>query len=240
VRRRRGPEGVEIRRTAGWVVIVRRILLGLLLAVVGFYVIALTTLVYLRFFPPPITTVQIQRQVEAWIGGDDYRRQYHYRPASQISRHMPRAAVAAEDTRFYRHGGIDWEAIEQAREEARRRGTDPRGASTITQQLVKNLFLTTHRSVIRKGVELTLVYPTEWILGKDRILVLYVNVVEMGDGVFGVEAAARHHYGVSAADLSRHQAASLAAVLPAPRSRSPHRMGWYASIIQQRMAQMGW
>lgn len=208
--------------------------------IAGFYGLCLLGLVYLRFLPPLATTVQAQRQVEAWASGDEYRREFRFVSLDRISPHLPRAAVAAEDGRFREHSGFDWNAVREARAAAARDGSPSRGASTITQQLVKNLFLTTHRSFIRKGIETTLVPPTELILGKDRILELYVNVAELGPGVFGAEAAAQHHYGITAADLSRHQAASLAAILPNPRQRTPQNMGWYAGIIQQRMAQMGW
>ena len=115
-----------------------------------------------------------------------------------------------------------------------------RGASTLTQQLIKNLFFTTHRNPVRKVYEWTLTPPAEWILGKDRILELYVNVVEFGPGIHGAEAAARHHFGIAAADLSRRQAAGLAAVLPAPLVRSPQDTDWYTGIIEQRMGQLGW
>jgi monofunctional biosynthetic peptidoglycan transglycosylase len=147
--------------------------------------------------------------------------------------------VAAEDARFHTHRGFDVEEMRQAIAAARR-GARQRGASTITQQLVKNLFLTTHRSAIRKGVEMTLTPLAELILGKERILELYLNVIEWGPGVYGIEAAARHHYDGPATSLTRDQAARLAAVIPAPRTRRPSRMGAYARVIQGRMRQMGW
>jgi monofunctional biosynthetic peptidoglycan transglycosylase len=115
-----------------------------------------------------------------------------------------------------------------------------RGASTITQQTVKNLFLTTHRSYVRKGLEVPLTLLAELILPKERILTLYLNAAEMGPGVFGVEAAAQYHYGTSAAGLSRDQAARLIAILPDPLDRRPQNMGATAARIQARMRQMGW
>lgn len=218
----------------------RRTLLVIALLPVAYYVLCVAGLVYLRFLPPITTTVQVQRAVERVVGGERPVLDYRWRPTDRISRHLPRAVVAAEDARFYRHSGFDWEELRKARAEARAEGEPMRGASTLTQQLMKNLYFTTHRNPIRKLYEWGLTLPAEWILGKDRILELYVNVVEFGPGTFGAEAGARHHYGISAADLSRYQAASLAAVLPAPRSRRPQNMGWYTSIIQQRMSQMGW
>lgn len=208
--------------------------------VLGFYTCIALSLVYLRYFPPLTTGVQMQRRIEAALGREEYRKLYDFRPAEQISENLRRAVVAAEDTRFYTHRGFDWEEIRRAREEAARSGEAPRGASTITQQLVKNLYFTTHRSYVRKALELTITPLAELILGKDRILELYVNVVEWGPGVFGAEAAARHHFGVGADELSRERAARLAAILPAPRTRRPERMDSYAATIQARMAQMGW
>ena len=217
----------------------RALVLWPLLALLLFYGLCTVWLVGMRFAFPPVTSVQIQRQIEAAFepGGFDFR--YHPVPLSEIGDVVEHAVVAAEDTRFFQHGGIDWKELEKARAEAARRGRPPRGASTITQQLVKNLFLTTHRSYLRKGLEIPLTVLAELILPKERILELYLNVIEWGPGVFGIEAAAEHHYGTSAADLSRDQAARLAAVIPAPRSRSPQAMGRYAGTIQTRMRQMG-
>lgn len=207
---------------------------------VAYYLLCVLGLVYLRFLPPVATGVQLQRVVERVVEGERPLRDYRWRPVDGISPHLPRAVVAAEDARFFRHRGFDWEELQRARERAEARGEPMRGASTLTQQLIKNLYFTTHRNPVRKGYEWALTLPTEWILGKDRILELYVNVVEFGPGVFGAEAAARHHYGVAAADLSRRQAAGLAAVLPAPLQRRPQAMGWYTGIIEQRMRQLGW
>jgi monofunctional biosynthetic peptidoglycan transglycosylase len=148
--------------------------------------------------------------------------------------------IAAEDGRFFEHFGVDWKAVEKAMEDNRRRGTMWRGGSTITQQLVKNLFMTTHSSLVRKAFEVPLTFLAELLLPKERILTLYLNVIEWSSGVYGAEAAARHYFGAPASGLSRYQAASLAAVIPAPRSRSPQRMGSYTSTIQRRMAQMGY
>jgi len=218
----------------------KRLLLLAVTAVLGFYALVALSLVYLRYLPPLTTGVQAQRRAEAFLGGEEYNKRYVFVPMSEISPELRRAVVAAEDTRFYHHRGFDWEELRTAREQAARRGTAPRGASTLTQQLVKNLYLTTHRSYARKGLEATLTPMAEAILGKDRILELYLNVVEWGPGVFGAEAAARHHYRTSARDLNRDRAARLAAILPAPRARHPERMDSYARTIQTRMRQLGW
>ena len=115
-----------------------------------------------------------------------------------------------------------------------------RGGSTITQQLVKNLFFGTGRSILRKGAEFTLVPVAELVLGKRRILELYLNVVEWGPGIYGAEAACRTYYGMPARNVGRDEAARLAAILPAPLKRRPERMNHYSDLIQERMGQMGW
>ena len=218
----------------------RRAARVLLLVIAGFYALVLLSLVYLRFLPPLTTGVQAQRRVEALLGGDEYRKRYEFVGLEEISDHLEHAVIAAEDGRFYEHHGFDFEQMRKALEEAARRGEAPRGASTITQQLVKNLFFTTHRSYIRKGLEMTITPLAELVLPKDRILELYLNVVEWGVGVYGAEAAARRYYETSASDLGRDRSARLAALLPAPRTRMPGAMGWYSSIILQRMRAMGW
>lgn len=204
-----------------------------------FGVCALCLLLY-NVIAPPVTGVQLQRRVESFFEDKPYEKRYDPVPAGSISKHLGRAVVAAEDGRFYKHGGVDWEAVQKAIEDNRRRGRMWRGGSTITQQLVKNLFMTTHSSLVRKAFEVPLAYLAELLLTKDRILVLYLNVIEWDRGVYGAEAAARQYYGISAAKLSRRQAAALAAVIPAPRSRTPQRMGGYASIILRRMNAFGW
>lgn len=205
-----------------------------------YYLLCVAGFVYLRYLPPLVTGVQLQRTIERAAAGERPLRDYRWRAMDRISRHLPRAVVAAEDARFFQHRGFDWKELGDARQQARRNDGPMRGASTLTQQLIKNLYFTTHRNPLRKVYEWTLTPPAEWILGKDRILELYVNVVEFGPGIFGAEAAAQHHYGIGAGALSRRQAASLAAVLPAPLRRRPHNMEEYTVIIEQRMSQLGW
>lgn len=188
-----------------------------------------------RWIDPPITAIQAQRRLEAVLEGVPYQRTYHPRPASVISDNVLHAVVAAEDNRFFQHRGFDWDAIETAINEGR-----GRGASTISQQLTKNLFLTTHRSYLRKAVEAPMTLLIEVVLSKDRILELYVNVIEWADGVYGIEAAMQHHFGGSADRVSRRQAAALASCLPDPRRRRPRMNGWYTNIIIRRMNQMGY
>jgi monofunctional glycosyltransferase len=154
-------------------------------------------------------------------------------PYNRISSNLKRAVVAAEDDKFMDHRGFDWEAIQKAHEKNVREGEIVAGASTIPQQLAKNLFLSGHRGWLRKVQEAVITAMLETVLTKRRILEIYLNIAEWGDGVFGAEAAARYHYGVSAAALTPAQAARLAVMLPSPRSYPPGRDTLY---LQQRTA----
>ena len=211
----------------------------LLILLVALYALATVGLIWLRWLPPLVTMVQLQRIVEAALGPEPLRFRRERVALSSLPRHVSRAVVAAEDSRFFTHHGFDWTEVRHAIDEAQQGGRS-RGASTITQQLIKNLYFTTHRSPVRKAGELALTPMAELILPKERILELYLNEVEWASGVYGIEAAARHHYRTSARRLTREQSARLAAVLPAPRRRLPARMGSYASIILARMRAMGW
>jgi monofunctional biosynthetic peptidoglycan transglycosylase len=226
-----------VRRAFG---LVGRLVRGVVLLVVGYLVLCALLLVGYRFVQPPATIVQAQRSIERLFDGDSPAFTYAPVEADEMDPDIRRAVVASEDARFYQHNGFDFVELRRAREDAVRRGRPMRGASTITQQLVKNLFLTTHRSVVRKGLEIPLTLVAELVLPKERILTLYLNVAEWGPGVFGIEAAARHHYGRSASSLSRTQASRLAAVLPNPLERDPDQMGGTASRVRTRMGQMGW
>jgi monofunctional biosynthetic peptidoglycan transglycosylase len=148
---------------------------------------------------------------------------HRWMPYERISPHLKRAVVAAEDARFLDHEGFDWEAIQQAIAKNEQRGRIVAGASTISQQLAKNLFLSGHRSWLRKGQEALITWMLERSMSKRRILELYLNYAEWGEGVFGAEAAARHHFGVPAAALTLEQSAWLAAILPSPRRYEPGR-----------------
>jgi monofunctional biosynthetic peptidoglycan transglycosylase len=209
------------------------------ITVVGLWLLAALTLAMLRWVDPPTTAVHVERRLEAWAHGKPYREQYEFVPMSQISVHLQHAVVAAEDARFYQHHGFDWQAMELAAENDMDGGR-LRGGSTISQQLVKNLFFGTGRSILRKGAEFTLVPVAELVLGKRRILELYLNEVEWGPGVYGAEAACEFHYRASARNIGEEEAARLAAVLPAPLKRRPERMNRYTGIILERERQMGW
>lgn len=217
-----------------------RVFLWILALVLGLHLCCATALVMLRWVDPPTTAVQAQRRIESWLGRKKYAKRYVFVPLGRIPRDLQQAVIAAEDGSFYRHHGIDWQELRKVVNEDLEEGKLGRGASTITQQLIKNLFFTTSRSPVRKIAEFSLAPLAELLLPKQRILELYLNVIEWGPGVYGAEAAARYHYGIPAARVSREQAARLAAVIPSPRTRKPARMDGYSAEILARMARMGW
>ncbi|MGH7636538.1 MAG: monofunctional biosynthetic peptidoglycan transglycosylase [Gemmatimonadaceae bacterium] len=210
-----------------------------LLALAGYYAFCLVLLVVYRFVAPPITTVQLQRRLEALVTGAEYGVDKSFVSYERIPRHVGRAVVAAEDGDFWNHWGFDFDEM-RAASMVVFDGEMPRGASTITQQLMKNLFGMTSQNPVRKLLDITLTPPAELILGKERILELYLNNVEWGPGIFGIDAAARHHYGTGVRGLSRSQAAGLAALLPNPLNRTPGSTTHYRAEILRRMAHRGW
>ena len=214
---------------------VRWLVIGLALL----WALAALVLVAARWIDPPTTAVHIQRRLEAWTHHRPYRERYKFIPLREISPDLQHAVIAAEDARFYQHHGFDWNQVQIAAAEDWEGGRR-RGASTITQQLVKNLLFGTSRSFLRKGAEFTLVPVAELVLGKRRILELYLNVIEWGPGIYGAESACRYYDGIAARAIGRQQAAQLAAILPAPLKRRPERMNNYSAIILDRMRQMGW
>jgi monofunctional glycosyltransferase len=211
----------------------------LVLGVALLWTLAAFALVLARWIDPATTAVHMERHFQAWIHGTPYHERYTFVSLSQISPDFQHAVIAAEDARFYQHHGFDWQAIQIAAEEDMEGGRI-RGGSTLTQQLVKNLFFGTGRSFLRKGAEFTLVPVAELLLGKRRILELYLNVVEWGPGVYGAEAASHYYYRIPARNIDREQAARLAAILPLPLKRKPDQMNRYSGLILERMRQMGW
>src|SRR5271167_4395979 len=211
----------------------------LVIGVVLLWSLAALTLLAARWIDPPSTAVHIQRRLQAWIHHTAYHERYKFIPLSQISPDLQHAVIAAEDARFYQHHGFDWHQIQVAAEDDLE-GDRTRGASTITQQLVKTLFFGTGRSILRKGAEVTLVPVAEFVLGKRRILEIYLNVVEWGPGIYGADSACTYYDKTAARNIDRQQAARLAAILPAPLKRRPERMNSYSAIILKRMGQMGW
>lgn len=183
--------------------------------------------------PVPVTPLMLIRAVESGQGW-----QKHWQPLERLSPHLPAAVIAGEDSRFCQHGGVDWDAVEQALER-NERGGSVRGGSTISQQVAKNAFLWPDRSWLRKGVELWFTGLVETIWSKRRIMEVYLNIVEWAPGVYGADAAARHWFGKGAADLTAREAALLAAILPSPQKWKANPPGRYvaarAGILQRRM-----
>lgn len=223
----------------------------------GFIAITLVQVLLLRFVDPPFTAFMAARQFEAWgLGEFSFRIAYDWRDLEDISRNVPLAMIAAEDQNFPRHHGFDFQAIEKARvhnerarERARKRNKPVRrirGASTISQQTAKNLFLWQGQGPtrwVRKGLEVWYTVLIEALWPKSRIIEVYANTVELGDGVYGAQAAARTYFRKDAKALTAAEAARLAAVLPSPRRYSVARPGPYvqrrATRIQRQMRAMG-
>lgn len=188
----------------------------------------------------PSTTAFMEQSLERLRKSDPQAKLRHtWVPYGKISPHLKRAVVVAEDAKFIEHEGFDWEAIDKAMERNRQRGKVVAGASTISQQLAKNLFLSPARTPWRKGQEAIITVMIEHVLGKRRILELYLNVIEWGDGVFGAEAAARHYFGTGAAGLGPEAAARLAAMIPNPRFYDRNRSTrWLMRHTQTILARM--
>lgn len=186
-----------------------------------FFIISIGLTIIYRFVPVPITPLMVIRLVEQTFDSEKKVRLYKdWVPMSEISRHAPQAVYAAEDQKFLTHKGFDFEAMEKAWEN-NKKGKRIKGASTITQQTVKNVFLWPSRSYLRKGLEAYFTVLVELLWSKERIMEVYLNVIEMGDGIYGIEAAAQAYYDKPAAELNRNQAAMIAAVLPNPIRWTP-------------------
>lgn len=194
----------------------------LLIIAAALFVLPIAQVGCVRVANPPLTPLMFLRTAEVRISGrSPAPRRYVWIDADQISRSFLRCVLTSEDQRFFQHRGFDWKEMKIAQREAERRGKPARGASTITMQCARSLFLWQGRSWIRKGLEAYYTFWMELLLPKRRILELYANVIEMGDAVYGVEAAAQAHFGTSARALKREQSALLVAILPNPRKRDP-------------------
>ena len=196
----------------------RRFIRRVVLAMVMIIITPVVLLPVYSLVNPPITTVMIANRV---AGASIIK---VWRPIEAVSPHLVRAVIVAEDARFCAHSGIDWRQVEEVLSDADDGGR-LRGASTITMQSVKNLFLWSGRSWFRKGLEVPLALYADAVLSKRRIMEIYLNIAEWDKGVYGAEAAARHYFGVSAKQLNARQAARMAATLPAPRLRDPAKPG---------------
>ncbi|MDP3978542.1 MAG: monofunctional biosynthetic peptidoglycan transglycosylase [Pseudomonas sp.] len=218
---------------------IRRLMFKLLLCLMAGS--ALLVLV-LRWVPPPGTALMVERKIESWVDGKPIDLQRSWRPWSELPDDLKIAVIAGEDQKFAEHWGFDVAAIRAALAH-NQQGGSLRGASTLSQQVAKNLFLWSGRSWLRKGIELWFTGLIELLWPKQRILEVYLNSAEWGNGVFGAEAAARHHFNTGAPYLSTRQASQLAAVLPNPRSWSASRPNAHvsrrAAWIRQQMRQLG-
>ncbi len=196
----------------------------------------------LRWVPPVGSALMMERKLESWLDGQPIALQREWHPWAQLPNDLKMAVIAAEDQHFAEHWGFDLDAIRAALKHNELGGT-LRGASTLSQQVAKNLFLWSGRSWLRKGIEAWFTTLIELCWSKQRILEVYLNTAEWGDGVFGAEAAARHHFGIGAASLSSRQASLLAAVLPNPHRWSASAPNAYvnrrADWIARQMRQLG-
>ncbi|MCS3469338.1 monofunctional biosynthetic peptidoglycan transglycosylase [Pseudomonas sp. JUb42] len=216
----------------------RRLFILLKWFAVGSFLLVLA----LRWVPPPGSALMVERKIESWIDGTPIDLQRTWQPWDKISDELKIAVIAGEDQKFSEHWGFDVDAI-QAAVLHNEKGGSIRGASTLSQQVSKNLFLWSGRSYVRKGLEAWFTVLIETLWSKQRILEVYLNSVEWDDGVFGAQAAAEHHFHINASQLSAQQASQLAAVLPNPRKWSASRPDSYvanrAAWIRQQMRQLG-
>ena len=199
-----------------------------------FFISTLLAVVVYRFVPVSFTPLMGIRLYEQWRADKPLRLEHEWVPLSQISRHLPQAVVASEDNLFMDHNGFDIEQIQQARREAER-GKRVRGASTISQQTAKNVFLWPGKSYLRKGLEAYFTLLIEWIWGKERIMEVYLNSIEMGEGIYGAQAVAQAHFQKEAYALTRAEAALIAATLPNPRRFNSAKPSAY---MRKRQAQI--
>jgi monofunctional biosynthetic peptidoglycan transglycosylase len=203
---------------------------------------SIAVVLVLRWVPPPGTALMVERKVESWFSGEPIDLQRDWTPWEEISDELKVAVIAGEDQKFASHWGFDIPAI-QAALAYNERGGKVRGASTLTQQVAKNMFLWSGRSWLRKGLEAWFTALIELFWSKERILEVYLNSAEWGKGVFGAQAAARYHFGVDASRLTRQQAALLAAVLPSPIKWSASRRApmWPAARVDSPADEpVGW
>ncbi|MFA6457308.1 MAG: monofunctional biosynthetic peptidoglycan transglycosylase [Bacteroidota bacterium] len=197
----------------------------------------------LRKNNPVKTALMEQREQEAAETDKKFAIKKQWVPLTRISKHLVNAVIVSEDGMFFEHEGVDWYEVGESIEKNFERGKAARGGSTISQQLSKNLYLSTSKDPIRKLKELIITLRMERTLSKRRILEIYLNVIEWGNGVFGAEAAAKKYFGKSASQLTREEAAQMAAVIPSPRKHQPNVMSKYvanrSSIILSRMSARG-
>ena len=222
--------------------ITKRVLLWVVVVVLAYQAYLLGCVVWYRWFDPQETAFMTSEQARLTRLDPPREIEQRWVPYDQISRYIKRAVIASEDTGFVDHHGVEWEAIEQAARANLASGKIRLGGSTITMQVAKNLFLSSDRSYVRKAQELVIATMIDFVWDKRRILEVYLNIAEWGVGVFGIDAAARHYYGMPAARLNPRQAAWLAAILPAPKRYDQNRSSAWVQrktgVILRRMPQV--
>ena len=221
---------------------IRQLTVAFLIAILGFITLSVALTIIFRFIHPPVSALMLERQIDSWTEGRTYGSHYEWVDFNRIALPMGSAVIASEDQNFLHHRGFDWSAIQRAIDYDEN-GTKVRGASTLSQQTAKNLFLWPGRTWIRKGLEAYFTVLLETLWGKRRILETYLNIVEFGDGVYGVEAAAQRYFHKPAARMTSEDAAILAAVLPNPHRMKANAPSRYVrerqSWILQQMRQLG-
>ncbi len=199
-----------------------------------FFIFSIGITIIYRFVPPPVTFLMLQRVLEQKFDGKEMKLQKDWVPIEEISTIMQRAVIASEDQHFISHWGFDLEAIEKAYN-SNKKSKRIKGGSTITQQTAKNVFLWPARSYIRNALEAYFTILIELFWSKERILEVYLNSIEMGDGVYGIEAASQHYFNKPAKDLSKRESAAIAAILPNPRKWSASKPNAYIQKRQFRI-----
>lgn len=202
---------------------------------IAFVVFSLLWVLFLKFAPVVLTPLMVSRAIE-YRADEDFKTKLKWRSIDRISPEMPRAVIASEDNRFMEHNGFDRIEIRKAIEDHKTKGKKLRGASTISQQTAKNVFCLPRRSYTRKAFEAYFTVLIEFVWGKERIMEVYLNVAEMGKGVYGAEAAARHHFGHGAETLSRGESCLIAASLPDPLGRNPAKPSSYLTRRSREIA----
>lgn len=208
-----------------------RLLRYLKLLIIIFFATSIFAVIFYRFVPPPVTPLMIKRVFEQIWDGKEIKLKKDWVSIDEMSSYLPLAVIASEDQKFLEHNGFDWDAIEKAYE--RNKKTSKRGkvvgASTISQQVAKNVFLWPARTFIRKGFEVYFTFLIELFWSKERIMEVYLNEIEMGDGIYGVEKASMIYFKIPAKKITMDQAAAIAAILPNPRKYSAKNPGPYVA-----------
>lgn len=215
-----------------------RIVFKIILKVVfTLFILSLFLVVAFKFVPVPFTPLMISRAFEPTENGEETTFSHDWEPLENISKNLQKAVVASEDQHFFTHSGFDFKAIEKAMK-INQKGKRVLGASTISQQTAKNVFLWQGRSYLRKGLEVYFTILIELVWGKERIMEVYLNSIEMGKGVYGAQAAAQHWYGKNAADLTKEQAAGIAAILPNPLKFKASNSSRYIKKRKRKIARL--